>query len=162
MLEITVNEKDYKLEYSFDAAEHRELVQKMFNVLSGSYLVKHGGFDENGKEKKEEIAGAMIDGVSEMVADIPHICITAFYAGLLENNPLTKEEAKALMKEYMKENKISFNKLFEDIKQCMEDDGFFDLSGLTEMMEKMNENIKEQMAQRKIPQDHKKKQTSTN
>ena len=54
----------------------------------------------------------------------------------------------------MKENKISFRKLFEDIKTCMEDDGFFDLSGLTEMLSEMNPTEKKKQV--KKPQDHKK------
>ena len=156
MKTITIGGKDYTLEFSFDAAENRELVQKMFNVVSGAYLVKNGKFDENGNEKREQVVGTMIDGVSEMVSEIPHICITAFYAGLLENNPQTKEDAKNLMKSYMKENKISFNKLFDEIKACMEDDGFFDLSGLTEMIQTMNENIEKESKKIKKPQDHKK------
>ena len=164
MKTITIDGKDYTLEFSFDAAENRELVQKMFNVVSGAYLVKNGKFDEDENEKRENVVGAMVDGVSEMVSEIPHICITAFYAGLLENNPQTKEDAKNLMKSYMKENKISFNKLFDEIKDCMEDDGFFDLSGLTEMVQKMNENIEKETEKEakktKQPQDHK-KPTST-
>lgn len=156
---IKVNGKEYTLEFSFAAAEHRSLVQKMFNVLSGSYLVKHTGMGE--EEDKTAVAAGMIDGVSEMVSEIPHICITAFYAGLLENNPLTEDEAKQAMKAYMKENKLSFNKLYEELKQCMEDDGFFDLSGLTEMMENMNKSMEEKKALPKVPQDHKKKSTST-
>jgi hypothetical protein len=44
------------------------------------------------------------------------------------------------------------NKLFEEIKICMEDDGFFDLSGLTEMMQAMDKAVEEHM--KKIPQDH--------
>lgn len=161
MKTITIDNKDYTLEFSFDAAENRELVQKMFNVVSGAYLVKNGKLDENGDQRKETAVGTMIDGVSEMVSEIPHICITAFYAGLLENNPQTKEDAKALMKAYMKENKLSFNKLFDEIKMCMEDDGFFDLSGLTEMVQKMNETVESGVKEPKTPQDHKKKSTST-
>ena len=65
----------------------------------------------------------------------------------------------------MKENNFSYKRLFDDIKKCMEEDGFFDLSGLTEMMQEMNENLKKNLEavtkQTKIPQDHKKKQTST-
>jgi hypothetical protein len=63
------------------------------------------------------------------------------------------------MKAYMKENKISYKKLFDDIKECMEDDGFFDLSGLTEMMEEMNNQMEEKAP--KTPQDHKKKSIGT-
>ena len=149
MKSIIVNEKEYKLEFTFEAAEYKELVQKMFNLLSGAYLIKGGNVVEN-----------VIDGAAEMVADIPHICITAFYAGLLENNPVTAEEAKSLMKIYMKDNNLSYRSLFEELKQCMEDDGFFDLSGLTEMINEMNASA-EKMKTPKAPQDHKKKQTST-
>lgn len=162
---LTIDGKEYKLEYSFMAAEHRETVQKMFNVVSGAYLVKKADLleDGNSENKKEVVANAMIEGTSEMVADIPHIVKTAFYSGLLENHEVSEEAAYALMKQYMKENKISFRKLFDDIKECMEEDGFFDLSGLTEMMEEMNKSVKENAKKKtpKTPQDHKKKTTGT-
>ena len=161
MLNLKIGEKDYTLEYSFMAAEHNETVQKMFNVVSGAYLIKRANVTE---ESKEDIAGAMIEGTAEMVADIPHIVKTAFYSGLLENHDVSQEDAYKLMKQYMKENKISFKKLFDDIKTCMEDDGFFDLSGLTEMMEEMNKSVEAQTKKKtpKTPQDHKKKSTGTN
>ena len=75
-------------------------------------------------------------------------------------NAKKEQEAYEIMKAYMKENKISFKKLFDDIKACMEDDGFFDLAGLTEMVEEMNKET-EQPKAKKTPQDHKKKQTGT-
>lgn len=151
---LTIGKNEYKLEYSFAAAENKEVVQKMFNMLSGAYLIK--GNQNNPTD-------AMVDGVSEMVADIPHIAKSAFYAGLLENHEMSKDEAYELMKQYMKENKISYNKLYEDIKTCMEDDGFFDLSGLTEMIQTMQTGIEEAAKQKvvKTPQDRKKKSTST-
>lgn len=135
MRTIKVNETEYTLEYSFASAEHKETVQKMFNVVSGAYLVKQ---ITNENANAEAMASAMIDGTSEMVADIPNIVRTAFYSGLLENHSVSEAEAYEIMKAYMKENKISFRKLFEDIKACMEEDGFFDLSGLTEMLQEMN------------------------
>ncbi len=162
---LNINGTDYTLEYSFIAAEHRDTVQKMFNVVSGAYLIKKTNLTEDDSAtKKEDVASAMIDGTGEMVADIPHIVKTAFYSGLLENHDVSQEDAYELMKQYMKENKISFRKLFEDIKECMEDDGFFDLSGLTEMMEEMNKSVETQAKKRtpKTPQDHKKKSTGTN
>lgn len=161
MLNLKIGEKDYTLEYSFMAAEHNETVQKMFNVVSGAYLIRKANITG---ENKEDIANAMLEGTGEMVADIPHIVKTAFYSGLLEHHNISQEDAYDLMKQYMKENKISFKKLFDDIKTCMEDDGFFDLSGLTEMMEEMNQSVETQTKKRtpKTPQDHKKKSTGTN
>ena len=55
--------------------------------------------------------------------------------------------------------------MFEEIKKAMEDDGFFELSGITAMLEEMANNVEEAAQEQKIPavvpQDHKKKQTST-
>ena len=141
MKTIKIGEKEYTLEFTFEAAEHKSLVQAMFNVMSGAYILKNGA----DASTENEAAAAMINGVSEMVADVPHICRTAFYAGLLENNPVSEDEARALMRQYMKENKLSYNAVFEDMKKCMEEDGFFDLSGLTEMLQKMSEAAAEKV-----------------
>ena len=44
----------------------------------------------------------------------------------------------------------------------MEEDGFFDLTGLTEMVAEMNKQDEEEVKKvPKTPQDHKKKSTST-
>ena len=153
MKAITVNGNEYKLEFSFEAVEHKELVKKMFDIVSGAIFVK------SAKDLSKPTSEDMIDGSGNMIAELPHICVTAFYAGLLENNPVSQDEAKTLMKAYMKENKLSFKMLYEELRQCMEDDGFFDLSGLREMSESMNEEMEEKIT--KIPQDHRKKQTGT-
>ena len=153
MKAITVNGNEYKVEFSFEAVEHKELVKKMFDIVSGAIFVK------SAKDLSKPTSEDMIDGSGNMIAELPHICVTAFYAGLLENNPVSQDEAKTLMKAYMKENKLSFKMLYEELRQCMEDDGFFDLSGLREMSESMNEEMEEKIT--KIPQDHRKKQTGT-
>ena len=138
MKSIIINDKEYKLEFSFEAAEHKGLIQNMFNILTGAYLVKG-----------DNAVSSIINGASEMVADIPHICNIAFYAGLLENNPMPADEAKTVMKEYMKSNKLSFKGLFDELKACMEDDGFFVLSGLADMIQTMNESIESSEAPQK-------------
>lgn len=142
MKTISIKDKEYTLEYSFMAAEHKDTVQKMFNIVSGAYIVKQAQKVGN---DVTSVASAMIDGTSEMVADIPNIVKTCFYSGLLENHKVTEEESYELMKSYMKENKINFKKLFEDIKACMEDDDFFELSGLMDMIREMNASAETQI-----------------
>lgn len=164
MKTIQIAGKEYTLEYAFEAAEYKSVVQKMFNALSGGYIFKHAQIGENGEQNNS--AEAMIDGTAELVSEIPHICKDAFYAGLLEHNPVSMEESTNLMKTYMKENKLSFNKLYREIQTIMEDDGFFDLTGLKEMLEEMNNSIEEKAEETlkktpKVPQDHQKKSTST-
>ena len=144
MKTIKIGENEYTLEFTFEAAEHKELVQAMLEMMSGAYFAKKGlAEEEEDKNKKVAMAAAMIDGASEMVADVPRVCRIAFYAGLLENNPVKEDEARAFMKQYMKENNLSFSKLFEDLKKCMEDDGFFDLSGIKDMIQQMNSAAQE-------------------
>lgn len=165
MKTIQINGKEYKLEYSFKAAEVKSVVQKMFNMLSGGYIIKHTQLGVS--SDVASTASAMIDGTSEMISEIPHVCKDSFYAGLLENNPVSYEESEKLMKEYMKEHKLSFNKLYKEIQSTMEDDGFFDLTGITEMLEEMNKSLETEAEQQtekkqpKVPQDHQKKSTST-
>lgn len=129
MRTFLIDGTEYKFEFSFEAVEHKELITRMFNILTGAYVVKAGQVDAK---------FAVLDGVAEMVADIPSICNVAFYAGLLEHNPVDEKTAKNLLHTYMKDQKKSFAKVFEDFKTYMEEDGFFDLSGLTEMIQKMS------------------------
>ena len=159
MLEISIKDKQYKLEYTFEAVRHKTLLKMMFDIMSGAYTTKKILAVQNENEANAVVA--MLDGTSDMVADIPEITEIAFYAGLLENNPVSKAEAKDLMKQYMIDNKLSFNALYTDIKKCMEDDGFFNLSGINEMLEQMNKAITEGQDNKKVvPMDHQKKSTS--
>lgn len=156
MKQITINGKDYKLEFSFEAAEYHEIVQRMFNLVSMAPVLKRTASIET----DDDAAVAMVDGSAEMVGMIPETVKEAFYAGLLENHEgITKQEAKELMKSYMKEHKLSFAKLFEEIRQCMEDDDFFDLSGINDMMEKIGAAAEEKTE--KVTKMPTKKSTST-
>ena len=161
MMIIKNNGKEYKVEFSFGAAECESIVQKMFAVVSGAYLMT---------ETDKNVAQATFDGLTNMVSDIPKICITAIYAGCIDNNPVTMDEAKELTRAYITEKrktdkKYGYKNLFEEIKKAMEDDDFFELSGITAMIDEMSQNIKEATQEQKkptiVPQDHLKKQTST-
>lgn len=160
MLEISIKDKQYKLEYTFEAVRHKTLLKMMFDIMSGAYTTKKILAIQNENEANAVVA--MLDGTSDMVADIPEITEIAFYAGLLENNPVDKAEAKSLMKQYMIDNKLSFNALYTQIKECMENDGFFDLSGINEMLEQMNKAMTESQDNKKvIPMDHQKKKSTS-
>ena len=160
MLEISIKDKQYKLEYTFEAVRHKALLKMMFDIMSGAYTTKRVLSIQS--ESDANAVVAMLDGTGDMVADIPEITEIAFYAGLLENNPVSKAEAKDLMKQYMIDNKLSFNALYTDIKKCMEDDGFFDLSGINEMLEQMNKAMTESQDNNKvIPMDHQKKKSTS-
>ena len=60
MKTIQIAGNEYTLEFSFAAAEHKSIVQKMFNALSGGYIFKHAQINPNGEQRHS--AAAMIDG----------------------------------------------------------------------------------------------------
>ena len=60
---------------------------------------------------------------------------------------MTREEAKQIAREYLSENKKNYRDLFLEIIKAMEEDGFFDLSGITSSLNAMAENIEKQMAE---------------
>ena len=119
MKTITVDNKEYKLKFGFESVEVGDLVQKMFEIKSGTYAVRS-------MQAGNELVVAMLDSSSQMLATIPKICALAFYAGMLANNPVSEDEAKTLLKKYMEKEKLSFTDVYNDVVYpCMEDDGFF-------------------------------------
>lgn len=139
MKTLKIGDKEYILEFSFEAAKHRQLINKMFKMMSCSYLGR-SGLTGAADETKADRAAALIDGVADMYSEMPDTAITAFYAGLMENNAVLNEaEARKLLKQYFKENSddesATFPGMFDLIKECMQDDGFFKLTGLDKMLE---------------------------
>lgn len=160
MKQITINNNTYTLEFGFKAVKHKKLLKMMFEVMSGAYTAKK--ILQTGDDNPLNAIIATFDGSSDMVADIPEICEIAFYAGLLENNPVSEEEAFDLMKQYMIDSKLSFKSLYDDLRKCMEDDGFFDLSGLNETIsqaQELQEKMEKEEQKKVVPLDHQKKQT---
>ena len=169
---LTIGDKEYTLEYSFAAAECKDCVEKVFKMISGSYIGRHGAWG-NEQESKSNMAEALADGTASMYAELPDTVITAFYAGLKENNAvMNKTAAKDLLKQYFKENSEigSFWDMFDLIKKCMEEDGFFKLTGMDKMLEEINQAAKDaaekasetNQSESKKTTNSKKKSVSTN
>lgn len=161
MKTIKVDEKEYKLEFGFESVEVGDLVQKMFEIRSGVYALRS-------MQDGNSLAVATLDGTSQLLATIPKVCVLAIYAGCMEHNPVSMDEAKTLLKKYIKQEKITCTDFYNDIVYpCMEDDGFFLVSGIDKMIETMNQATQEmekivENTEKVIPQDHKKStKTST-
>lgn len=143
MKELKIGNKVYKVEYTIEASLCNECTEKVTNLMTGFAVA------ETEDAKKQFIS---------TIADIPQTTLSMFYAGLLEHHGedadksvCSKDDAKKLLKQYLSENKSSFYELMEVLIEEMGEDGFFDLIGLTKMMEKV------QTKEPKKPQDHKKK-----
>lgn len=136
-MKLNIREKEYILEYTFEAVASEDCIQKtldMFSILENN-----------------EIA------IGEKMSTLPNTVISLFYAGLLENHAdEVKDErvARQLLKEYMKENKDDENATFYgvlmQIVEQMGIDGFFKQIGLGKTSPKKEP---------KTPQDRKRKTT---
>ena len=80
MKKISINEKQYVLEYSFKAVEHQDVLQEVADVLFGRH---------------------MLSDVATVMSDIPHVVKRVFYAGLTENQAISEMESYELMKQYL-------------------------------------------------------------
>lgn len=147
MREIKIGNKNYKLEYTIEAALYKDCAETVINFMSNVANA------ENKNEIKEVLSATI---------DVPNTCMTCFYAGLLENHGeeiTSLSDAKQLIKAWFKENqdneKGNFYGLFMDLLEIMGEDGFFKQLGLTQLVNEAEEATENA----KIPQDHKKKQT---
>lgn len=150
MKKLTINGKEYTLEYTIEASLNNDCVERtvgfMTNILQST--------------ENEDLKGL----ISQM-ADIPQTTIVMFYAGLLENHSdeiQSLSDAKSLIKQLIKENKedetlSNFYGIMQVLTECMGDDGFFKQIGLEQMMSTDNQTEKV----KKMPQDHKKKTKKT-
>jgi hypothetical protein len=156
MKTIKIGNEDYILEFSFRAAMEQEVVQMMFDILVSADILKSSA------ESETEAAG-VLNGMAKMASSIPMVATKAFYAGLLEHHEnISRKEANDLMIEYMKQENISFRKIYVMVTDCMEDDGFFNKSGLTEMVEELASSIDENLeAETKTEMETKKKPSTT-
>ncbi|WP_281696506.1 hypothetical protein [Bacteroides clarus] len=145
---ITINGKDYHLEYSIEASLYADCVTKLTTLLTD---IESG---ESTADVKKLLSG---------FSNVPQTALTIFYAGLMEahgNHPDGDgsvpdiQAAKRLISEYIKEHKDDETGNFYGIMQMcidqMGEDGFFKLVGLEAMMASAPKKP------RKTPQDHKK------
>lgn len=144
---LTIDGKDYKIEYTIEASLYEECTEKVTSLLFGASGVK----DDEGIK----------DFICSM-KNIPQTALTMFYAGLLEHHGefgdqtvLSKNDAKMLLRKYFDEHKDdgtgNFYGIMEVLLGQMGDDGFFKQIGL-EQLTKPQKEVKK-------PQDHKPKAT---
>ena len=125
MKKIVINDKEYTLKYSIEASLYEDCVSNLLGMLSI-------GDDVNSQN---------LDAMITKVAHLPAMAMKLFYAGLIEchgtsgdSSVLNEGDAIALAKTYLTEHEMSFEDLIGELIGCMQDDGFFKLTGLDEML----------------------------
>lgn len=144
---ITIDGKDYKLEFTIEASLCRECIEKISGLmvdLSSSDDIKQ-----------------MLSGIS----DIPYTALVCFYAGLLEHHGAHPEgdgtvpdmnATKRLAVKLLRDENSGIDNWYDLFTVCIDqmgEDGFFDLVGMTSVTKT------DEKKPMKVPQDHKRKQT---
>lgn len=138
MREIKINGKVYVIKFTHKAAKCQKCVQKMFEIITGAYVVKSSS---NGNDLT---LADMITSMTAQTAEIPTLCDTLMYAGLKAENPVeTEEEAGDLLIAYMEETGKDYAEIFESFKECMTEDGFFKIAGIESMAKTMSQSMNE-------------------
>lgn len=141
---LTINGTDYKLEYSIEASLYRDCIDKvsgmLFNVVAGQ-----------ASKEMQPIISAM--------SDIPTTAITVFYAGLLEHHGVDGDNsvpnigaAKKLAVSILRDNDNDVKNWYDLLVICMDqmgEDGFFDLVGLSEILNTEESPVPKKKATRK-------------
>lgn len=135
MLELTIGNKVYRIEFTLEASLYNECTEKITGLMTDVALATE-------KNKIKEMIASM--------SNVPQTTLTLFYAGLLEHHGedgdqtvMSKKDAKNLIKQYFSEHKEDGKDNFYDLMGILLDqmgkDGFFKQIGLVQMMEKAEE-----------------------
>lgn len=143
---LKIGDKEYKLEYSFEASMYSDCVSSVMRIMSG-------------------MAEGDAESVISSMADLPRTAVILLYAGLLEHHGIEADKAvpdfrtaKLLAKQWILEQGEGGN-FYALMKLCIDqmgEDGFFDLTGVSEVM---NLETETEQTPKKVPQDHKRKTT---
>lgn len=125
-MKLNIDGKDYTFVYSIEASLCEECVEKTTSIMVAI-----------GEAQSEEDMKKMINSLS----NIPQTALSMFYAGLLEKHGdvvRSKADAKVLLKKYLEQHSDEENANFYGILMMvfeqMQEDGFFKLIGLEQMM----------------------------
>ena len=146
-MNITVNGKEYILEYTFEAAECHECIDAAMDIFGGMMTAK---IDSKHSEEMQ------VRDFLMSLSDLPRMAMDMFYAGLLENHGTgpdgdgtitSRADARCLYKQFCKENPederaTSYYALCTSIAEQMEKDGFFKRTGMEDILENMESLVK--------------------
>lgn len=144
---LTIGGKDYKLEYTVEAALYKDGIDRIVEFLGGALGIQ--GEEEITKdlsdEDKMKVRRQLLTNFRTEALDIPDTALTMFYAGLLEHHGadgdgsiVSKKDAKSLVKQLFAEQPedgiSDFAALLSVCLDQMGEDGFFKKTGLTKIM----------------------------
>jgi len=146
MRRLTINGKEYTFKFSIEASLYNECTEATMNMFlsfgeaQGEASVEVG----EGVDARQQVMCAMRKTFSS-VANIPQTALTLFYAGLMEchgasgdNTVRSITDAKGVLADYLRETNGNFYDVMNMMLEIMGEDHFFDLTGISEILKKLN------------------------
>ena len=144
---LTIGGKDYKLEYTVEAALYEDGVDHLINFLGNTFgpIGEEKMTEGLPEEDKRKVRAELIRGFRSGVINLPNTALTLFYTGLLEyhgpdgdGSILSKSDAKKLVKQLFQEQPEDgirdFAMLLDLCMSQMAEDDFFKRTGLERFM----------------------------
>lgn len=138
MRKLTIKNKEYTFKFSIEASLYNECTESVMNML-----MSFGELREAASENASEVRRKMLSTIT----NIPKTALTLFYAGLMEfhgysgdNSVRSINDAKSILTDYVDESGDNLYDVMNLMLECMGEDHFFDLTGLSEILSKMTEN----------------------
>ena len=157
MRKLTINNKEYTFKFSIEASLYNECTESVMNMLMsvGDAHGEAASIDGEDADAKDRLMSVMRKTVST-IANIPQTALTLFYAGLMEQHGASGDgsvtsilEAKDLLAEYLRESEGNFYDVMNLMIECMGEDHFFDLTGLSKVLSKLEVGGEEKKPKKK-------------
>ena len=140
MKKITINKKEYSLEFTIEASLYDECTKSVMDMFVKGGMIQGAAEDNNAEDALENLI--------ETISNLPQKALTLFYAGLLEHHGPEGDgsiqgmsDAKKLLASYIRESGKSFRDVLSDMMQLMADDHFFELIGLDKMTDELTADL---------------------
>lgn len=139
---LNIDGKDYRLEYTIEAALYKDGIDRLVDFLSGSFGLETEAEISKGMtvKGKMELRQQLVKNLKSEIENLPNTALILFYAGLLEyhgpdgdRSVLTQKDAKKLAKFLFQDENSGISDFAELLTVCMNqmaEDGFFKTTGL--------------------------------
>lgn len=158
MRRLTINGKEYTFKFSIEASLYNECTEATMNMIL-AYGEAQGEAEsvKNGDEYARDHFMSAMRKLLSTSANVPRTALTLFYAGLLEHHSSTGDnsirsidDAKKVLTDYLNESGKNFHDVMNMMMECMGEDHFFELTGLSKVLNMENgENEKKSSRKRK-------------
>lgn len=130
MKKVKINNKEYTFKFSIEASLYNECTEATMGMLIGMGDAYN---DDNAVDKAKKVISS--------ISNIPQTALTMFYAGLLEyhgaegdGSIMDMSDAKKVLADYLREYNKNFYDVMNDMVECMGNDNFFDLIGVSNII----------------------------